>query len=161
MRESFFLTLANAMPRGKLGFRLRLRLLRLAGLKLAPQVVINGPLRIFPRGGGQYISIGRRSYLATDANFTGRGSVTIGTFVQIGPNVSFQTASHPRDFEAGKARPTIYRPIVVEDHVWIGAGAIILGGVTIGRGAVVGAGAVVTKDVPDGATVVGVPARRL
>jgi len=50
-------------------------------------------------------------------------------------------------------------PIVIEDDAWIGAGAIILPGITIGRGAVVGAGAVVTRDVPPYTIVVGVPAR--
>jgi len=50
-------------------------------------------------------------------------------------------------------------PIVIEDSAWIGAGAIILAGVTIGRNAVVGAGSVVTKDVPAGAVVAGNPAR--
>jgi acetyltransferase-like isoleucine patch superfamily enzyme len=50
---------------------------------------------------------------------------------------------------------------VIEDDVWVGAGAVILPGVTIGRGAIVGAGAVVTRDVPPFAIVAGVPARFL
>ena len=52
-------------------------------------------------------------------------------------------------------------PIVIEDDVWIGASATVLGGVTIGEGAIIGAGAVVTRDVPPGETYAGVPARRL
>ena len=51
--------------------------------------------------------------------------------------------------------------IVIGDDVWIGAGAIVLPGVTIGEGAIIGAGAVVTKDVPAGETYVGVPARSI
>jgi acetyltransferase-like isoleucine patch superfamily enzyme len=57
-------------------------------------------------------------------------------------------------------RPAILsRPVVIEDDVWIGIGAILLKGVRIGAGARVGAGAVVTRDVPPGATVAGNPAR--
>lgn len=51
------------------------------------------------------------------------------------------------------------RPVEIGERCWIGGGAIILAGVTIGDGAIVGAGSVVTKDVPTGATVVGSPAR--
>lgn len=85
----------------------------------------------------------------------------IGRNVQIGPNVSFETVSHGLKFDPGKGRGDIVRPIVVEDEVWIAAGAIITGGVTIGRGAVVAAGAVVSRDVAPGAVVGGVPAREL
>lgn len=161
MLESLFLTLANIMPRHRYGIQARVRLLRLAGLKLAPQIVINGPMRIIPRGAGKLIRMGKRSYLGTDASFGGRGGVTIGEFVQIGPRASFQTASHTIDFETGKARPTITAPIVIEDHVWIGAGVTILQGVTIGRGSVVAAGALVTKDVTPMKVVGGVPAREI
>ena len=55
----------------------------------------------------------------------------------------------------------IFKPIVIEDYAWIGVGATILQGVTIGRGAVVCAGAVVTKDVPAYAVVAGVPAKTI
>jgi maltose O-acetyltransferase len=50
-------------------------------------------------------------------------------------------------------------PIVIQDNVWIGAGAKVLGGVTIHKGAVIGANAVVTRDIPENAIVAGVPAR--
>jgi maltose O-acetyltransferase len=53
----------------------------------------------------------------------------------------------------------IGEPVVIEDHVWIGSRAMILGGVTLGRGAVVAAGAIVTRDVPPLAIVAGIPAR--
>jgi acetyltransferase-like isoleucine patch superfamily enzyme len=50
-------------------------------------------------------------------------------------------------------------PVVIEDDVWLGAGAIVLDGVRIGKGCIVGAGAVVTKDLPDYAIAIGVPAK--
>jgi len=81
----------------------------------------------------------------------------VGDDVFIGPNVTFTNDRHPRSGNRGFAR----LPTVLETGCSIGAGAVILPGVRIGRWAVVGAGAVVTKDVPDGATVVGNPARIL
>lgn len=81
----------------------------------------------------------------------------VGDDVFIGPNATFTNDRHPRsgnrDFECMET--------TLESGCSIGAGAVILPGLRIGRRAIVGAGAVVTKDVPDGATVVGNPARIL
>lgn len=85
--------------------------------------------------------------------------VTIGDNTQIGPGVQILTADHPRD-PALRAQMLEYgRPIVIGKNVWIGGGALIMPGVTVGDDALIGAGSVVTKDVPAGATVVGNPAR--
>ena len=86
-------------------------------------------------------------------------AVTIGEGTQIGPAVQIYTADHPRD--PGQRREGLEsgRPVRIGRHVWIGGGAIIVPGVTIGDDSVVGAGSVVTRDVPAGATVVGNPAR--
>jgi acetyltransferase-like isoleucine patch superfamily enzyme len=101
--------------------------------------------------------------------------VSIGKRVVVSYNVTIADSDfHPRDPELRKLdalanapggdksqRPAVIaRPVVIEDDVWIGIGAIILKGVHIGRGARIGAGAVVTKDVPAGATIIGNPARR-
>lgn len=81
----------------------------------------------------------------------------VGDDVFIGPNATFTNDRHPRSGNRGfQCLPT-----TLESGCSVGAGAVILPGVRIGRRAVVGAGAVVTKDVPDGATVVGNPARIL
>lgn len=85
--------------------------------------------------------------------------VTIGDGTQIGPGVQILTADHPRDPRQRAAGIEFGRPIHIGRNVWIGAGAIILPGVTVGDDALVGAGSVVTRDVPAGATVVGNPAR--
>lgn len=85
--------------------------------------------------------------------------VTIGDGTQIGTGVQILTADHPRE-PAQRATGIEWGvPITIGRNVWIGGGAIILPGVTIGDDALVGAGSVVTRDVPAGATVVGNPAR--
>ena len=77
----------------------------------------------------------------------------------IGPHVQIYCAEHHKDAEKRAAGLEIARPVTIGEDVWIGGGAIILGGVTIGDRAIVGAGAVVTRDVPADLTVVGNPAR--
>ena len=79
----------------------------------------------------------------------------IGSDVFVGPNVTFTNDKHPRS----KVPPDQFLTTTIEDHVSIGAGAVVLPGLTVGRGATVGAGAVVTKSVPPNALVVGNPAR--
>ncbi len=101
-------------------------------------------------------------------------NVRLGRRVIVSYNATIADSDfHPRDPELRKQdalanapegnrsrRPAVVaRPVVIEDDVWIGIGAIVLKGVHIGRGARIGAGAVVTRDVPAGATVVGNPAR--
>lgn len=87
--------------------------------------------------------------------------VAIGDGTQIGPGVQILTADHPRDAAERASGLEFGRPIHIGRNVWIGGGAIILPGVTIGDDAVIGAGSVVTRDVPAGCTVVGNPARVL
>jgi maltose O-acetyltransferase len=86
-------------------------------------------------------------------------TIEIGDRTQIGPAVQIYAADHPRDPQARRANLESGRPVRIGANVWIGGGAIILPGVTIGDDAIIGAGSVVTRDVPSGATVVGNPAR--
>jgi maltose O-acetyltransferase len=88
--------------------------------------------------------------------FFGEHRIILGNNVRIAPGVRLHAAGH----DIGDlAYPDAGGPITVEDDVWIGAGAIILPGVTIGARSVVGAGAVVTRDVPRDSVAVGVPAQ--
>ena len=89
--------------------------------------------------------------------FFGRGGITIGNDVFIGPKVNLITINHDPNPENRSA--TYGRPIVIEDKAWIGINSTILPGVRIGYGAIVGAGSVVTKDVPPMTVVAGNPAR--
>jgi maltose O-acetyltransferase len=108
---------------------------------------------------GTNIRFGARVFVNFGLVVLDVATVTIGDDVQIGPNVQLLTATHPLDAGLRRDRWESARPIAVGDNAWLGGGAIVLPGVSVGRDAVVGAGAVVTRDVPDGAVVVGSPAR--
>lgn len=110
---------------------------------------------------GCHITIGREVFLNYGCVLLDVCDITIGDGTQIGPLVQILTADHPRDPAARAAGLENGKPITIGANVWIGGGAIILPGVTVGRDAIIGAGAVVTRDVPDGVTVAGNPARPL
>jgi maltose O-acetyltransferase len=73
--------------------------------------------------------------------------------------VQIYTATHPLDAALRRTGIEGARPVRIGHNVWIGGGAIVLPGVTVGDDAVIGAGSVVTRDVPPGAVVVGNPAK--
>jgi acetyltransferase-like isoleucine patch superfamily enzyme len=110
-----------------------------------------------------FIRIGRDSLIGELNVLRGQGGITIGDRVYTAPLVQILAVNH---VYLDPGRPFIEQGItaegiVVEDDVWIGAGAIITDGVTVGQGAVVAAGAVVTQNVPPHTVVGGVPARVL
>jgi acetyltransferase-like isoleucine patch superfamily enzyme len=106
------------------------------------------------------IIIGEGTYVNRHAFIDASESIVIGKLVGIGPGVYITDHDHgTAPGSSPMQQPLVSKPTRIEDHAWIGAHAVILKGVTIGRGAVVGAGSVVTKSVPDGARVYGVPAR--
>jgi len=81
--------------------------------------------------------------------------ITMGNNVFIGPNVTFTNDKFPHS----KVYPETFQKIMIEDMVSVGAGSIILGGVSLGKGAMIGAGSLVTKDVPEGELWYGNPAK--
>jgi maltose O-acetyltransferase len=85
--------------------------------------------------------------------------ITIGDRVQMASAVQLLAADHPLDPVERASGREFGSPITIEDDVWLGGGAIVLPGVTIGRASVVGAGSVVTKDIPPGVVAVGNPCR--
>jgi acetyltransferase-like isoleucine patch superfamily enzyme len=125
------------------------------GVELNPDCVIE-----IGRGGS--VTIGAHTYIQPRCQFTSVvAPIGIGRRVLIGPNCAFYPYDH--GIAAGEYigdQPNSTKGgILVEDGAWLGFGVIVLSGVRIGKGAVVGAGSVVTKDVPDNAVAVGVPAR--
>lgn len=110
---------------------------------------------------GYNIALGEGVFLNFNCVILDVVEVTIGDRTQIAPGVQILTADHPRDPEARQTGLEFGRPIRIGRNVWIGAGALILPGVTIGDDALIGAGSVVTRDVAAGTTVIGNPARLL
>lgn len=108
---------------------------------------------------GKNITVGRGVFINSGCRFQDQGGITLEDGVLIGHNVVLATLNHGKNPACrGDMHPA---PIVIGDHVWIGAHATVLPGVTIGAGAIVAAGAVVTRDVAPCTVVGGVPARLL
>ena len=107
------------------------------------------------------ITIGANCFIGEFNVVRGQGGVHIGDSVYTGPLVQIVAVNHVYDDPGRPIREQgiTARGIVIEDDVWIGAGAAVLDGVTIGRGSVIGAGAVVADDIPPYSIAVGTPAK--
>ena len=110
---------------------------------------------------GTNVRLGSNVYLNNNCTIIDTCLVSIGSRTLVAPNVSFYSGTHPLDpqLRNGTRGPETGKEIHVGEDCWIGGGAIILPGVSIGRGSTVGAGSVVTKDVPAFHVVAGNPAR--
>lgn len=124
--------------------------------KMGDNVVIKAPFYV---DYGMQIEVGDNFFANVDCIFLDVAPIKIGSNVLLGPRVNLLTPEHPIDPEVRKRGLEFGRPIVIEDGVWIGGAATVIGGVTIGENAIVAAGALVTKDVPKNTIVAGVPAR--
>jgi maltose O-acetyltransferase len=123
-----------------------------AGVHLGCYIWFYGPGQLRRDG----LTIGAYSRINRDCCLDARGPLRIGDNVSISPEVTILTAFHRMDDPKFCVET---RPVVIEDHAWVGTRATILSGVTLGRGSVVAAGAVVTRDVAPLEIVAGVPAR--
>ncbi|MDR1404201.1 MAG: sugar O-acetyltransferase [Candidatus Methanoplasma sp.] len=110
---------------------------------------------------GFNIKLGNNVLINYDCVLQDCGEIVIGNNVLVGPGTKIVTAIHPYCAERRRDWSVACAPIKIEDDVWIGAGAIVLPGVTIGTRSIVGAGSVVTKDVPSDTIVAGNPARAI
>jgi acetyltransferase-like isoleucine patch superfamily enzyme len=108
---------------------------------------------------GYNIHWGKNAYANYNLTILDNGRVSVGDNVMIGPSVQLLTACHPLCAEERNTLFEFTRPIIIGDNVWIGGGAVILPGVSIGKNSVIGAGSVVTKDIPDDVVAAGNPCR--
>lgn len=165
----------NLGPKARLSTRARILNATRQGhrIVIGSSSVVEGELFVFGHGGT--IEIGDWCYVGPDTRIWSAASIKIGDRVLISHGVNvldnlthpvsprlrheqfreIATWRHPRAIDLGE------QPIVIQDDAWVGAGALVLRGVTIGARAVVGAGSVVTRDVPPETIVVGNPARVL
>ena len=107
---------------------------------------------------GSHIELGHRVFFNFNCVVLDVCRVQIGDYTMFGPAVQIYTATHPLDAEL-RRREEYARPVSIGSDVWVGGGAIILPGVSIGSRSVIGAGSVVTRDIPDDVIAAGNPCR--
>ena len=106
---------------------------------------------------GKHTKIGKNVFINFNCTFLDLGGITIEDGVLIAPNVSLLSEGHP--IEPENRHALVPKAVHIKKNAWIGAGATILHGVTIGENSVVAAGSVVSKNVPDNVIVAGTPAK--
>lgn len=141
----------NAAKSEKKRKKLQKRLFKRVGKRL----IIIPPLMVDTGN----MTIGHNCFFNSGCRFLDYGGITIGNNVGISVGATLISDNHPCNTLTLDEWVDVKEPIVIEDDVWIGANATIMGNVTIGKGAIIGAGSVVTKDVPAGEVWAGNPAR--
>ena len=137
-------------------FEFKRWLLNFSGAKISPNTRICSSFRLL---GSAEFHVGKNTWIGHEVLIVASAPVTLGDNVDIAPRVFIGTGTHEIDPRGQRvAGPGRSLPIEIENGVWIGAGATILPGITIGEMAIVGAGAVVVRNVPARAIVGGVPA---
>jgi len=146
----------------KLFWRIQMPLVLLLFRKRGTNVILGGP------GDFSYrtIELGSDVYIGPRATFSSAiSTIRIGSKVLFGPEVMIMGGDHRFDvigkfiYDVTEKIPDNDRDVVIENDVWIGAKAVILKGVTIGKGSVIGAGSVVTRSIPPYSVAVGNPAK--
>lgn len=126
------------------------------GCKLDDTTLVYPP---FYTNHGKNITLGKGVFINHACSMLDLGGIDIHDEVMIGPRVNITSENHP--VSPAERKTLVPGRVTIKKNAWIGAGATILPGVTIGKHAVVAAGAVVTQDVPDNTVVGGVPAKVL
>ena len=111
--------------------------------------------------GGKNVHLGKNVYFNFNATLVDDTHIYIGDYTMLGPNVVIATAGHPILPELREKALQYNLPVHIGRNCWLGAGVIVLPGVTIGDNTVIGAGSVVTKDIPANVVAVGNPCKVL
>lgn len=109
--------------------------------------------------GGKHVHLGNRVYANFNLTLVDDGHIYIGDYVMFGPNVTVATANHPIEPGLRKKAYQYNKDVHIGNNVWIGAGVVIVPGVSIGDNSVIGGGSVVTKDIPANVVAVGNPCK--
>lgn len=120
---------------------------------------IEPPLRA--NWGGKHVHFGKKVYGNFNLTLVDDTHIYVGDYTMIGPNVTIATAGHPILPELREQGYQYNAPVRIGKNCWLGAGVIVLPGITIGDNTVIGAGSVVTKDIPSNVVAVGNPCKVL
>ena len=113
----------------------------------------------FANWGGHHVHLGKNIYANAGLKLVDDTHIYIGDCTMLGPNVVIATAGHPIDPELRSQGLQYNMPVHIGKNCWLGAGVVVMPGVTIGDNTVIGAGSIVTKDIPSNVVAVGNPCR--
>ena len=133
----------------------RTKMLKEMFAEIGEDCYIEPPLR--SNWGGHHVHFGKCVYANFNLTLVDDTHIYVGDYTMLGPNVTIATAGHPILPELREKGYQFNMPVRIGKNCWLGAGVIVLPGVTIGDNVVVGAGSVVTKDLPDNVVAVGNP----
>ena len=135
----------------------RARLLKEMFASIGEGCYIEPPLH--SNWGGKHCHFGKNVYANFNLTLVDDTHIYVGDNVMMAPNVVLATAAHPVLSELREKGYQYNAPVRIGEDCWLGAGVVVLPGVTIGRGSVIGAGSVVTKDIPENVVAFGNPCR--
>ena len=137
----------------------RAKMLKEMFAEIGDDCYIEPPLR--SNWGGHHVHFGNSVYANFNLTLVDDTHIYVGDYTMIGPNVTIATAGHPILPELREKAYQFNQPVHIGRNCWLGAGVVVLPGVTIGDNSVIGAGSVVTKDIPANVVAVGNPCRVL
>ena len=141
----------------RLQFEKRTALLKQVFAEVGEGTYVESPY--FGNWGGHHVHLGKNVYINSGLKLVDDTHIYIGDYCMLGPNVVLATAGHPIDPTLREKALQYNLPVRIGRNCWLGAGVIVMPGVTIGDNSVIGAGSVVTKDIPANVVAVGNPCR--